>query len=101
CAWQVKPSFEEEVARLPAREELRVEAVEALDLEERVAQREQLPQHTLRVAPWSMDELCEHREVQRHLADASLAEKQDRSNNEELHQPVRRLPLTSEASARC
>ena len=41
-----------------------------------------------------MDELCERREVQRHLADASLAEEQDRSNNEELHQPVRRLPLT-------
>src|SRR6266516_4371756 len=64
CAWQPKPSFEEEVARLPAREELRVEAVEALDLEERVAQREQPSQNTLRVTSWSMDELCERREVQ-------------------------------------
>src|SRR6266516_2956038 len=93
CAWQPKPSFEEEVARLPAREELRVEAVEALDLEERVAQREQPSQNTLRVTSWSMDELCERREVQRHLADASLAEEQDRPNDEELHQAVRRVPL--------
>src|SRR5579884_25206 len=52
-------------ARLPVGEELRVEPVEALDLEERIAQRDQLPEQPLMAPGRAVHPLGERREVQR------------------------------------
>src|SRR5262249_52932385 len=75
-----------EVARLPAREELRVEPVEPLDLEPRVADDERAADGLLGDVARLADEACERREVQGRLADAASAQVLDRFDDQELRE---------------
>src|SRR5437016_13267843 len=83
-AREVPEAVEHEVARLPAREELRVEPVQALDLEEPVAEEN----HAARGMPGEplglMDDPREGREVERNLVYASVAKELERPYEEEL-----------------
>src|SRR5437870_6206558 len=94
-AREVLEAVEHEVARLPAREELRVEPVQALDLEEPVAEEN----HAARGMPGEplglMDDPREGREVERNLVYASVAKELDRPYEEELGQAIGSRALTS------
>src|SRR5437764_6900795 len=83
----------EQVARLPAREELRVEAVEALDLEERIAKRDQAAGQPLQATSRALHQAREGREVERDLLHSALAQRLDCVHDEELGQSVRGLPV--------
>src|SRR5207244_4082159 len=83
-------SLVQEIARLPAREELRVEAVEALDLEERVRERDEPPEHALDRVARVVHVAGEGREVERDLLHPALAQELDPAGHEELGQAVRR-----------
>ena len=65
---QAEPALVHEVARLPTREELRVEAVEPLDLEEAVGQQQDAPPtRRSRRLRGLVDQPCEDGEVERGL----------------------------------
>ena len=90
---QVAPALEAEVAPPPVREELAVEAVQALELEEPVGL-QQRPAQRARPEPGVVvgaQEVGEHREVQRQLGDAVRLRPRDRLGDQVLHQPVRRV----------
>src|SRR5262249_19459937 len=82
-----------EIARLPAREELRVEAVQTLDLEVAVGDEEPPARQALEAAARSVDEPREGGEVERDLLDPALPELLDPARDQELHQAVRRVLL--------
>ena len=65
--WKTQSVLVHEVARLPAGEELGVEAVQPLDLEERVGDQQHPPDDALDRAARRVDEAREGREVQRRL----------------------------------
>ena len=77
-----------EVARLPARMELRIEAVQALDLEVRVREPGEAADEAFGGVPRPVHEPRERGEVERDLFDAGLAELFDRV-------PLRRILWSS------
>ena len=83
-------ALEDEVARLPARRELRVEPVEALDLEVAGSRSGAAAEQALAAVAGSRKP-AEGGEVERQLLDAALAQLLDRARRSELGQPVRRL----------
>src|SRR5881409_1473839 len=87
----------DEVARLPAGEELRVEAVEALDLEERVGERQRPSENAVANVLLVLHDPGEGGEVQGELLHTALAEQLDRAHDEKLGEPVRAVALTSHA----
>src|SRR5438876_12311845 len=92
-ARQPQHAFEEEVARLPARRELRVEPVQALDLEERIAERDDAPQQSLGARARPLEQPAEGGEVERELLDPAGPPELDRADDEELDQAVRGLAV--------
>ena len=73
-AGQAQPALVEHVARLPAWVELRVEAVQALDLEPRVGPAEQSGRHALEQVLGLGQQAGERGEVERDLLDAAARE---------------------------
>src|SRR5581483_8448240 len=90
-------ALEDEVARLPARVELRVEAIQALDLEVRVREPGQAADQPLRRVPRPVYEAREGGEVERDLLDTRIPQLLDRPHHQELHQTVRRLAVPPHA----
>src|SRR5439155_25517385 len=88
---QARYPLVQQVARLPAREELRVEAVKPLDLEEGIGEQQAAAGQALHPPARLVQEAGKRGEVQPHLFDASLPEQLDASSHEELHQAVRRV----------
>src|SRR5256886_7907827 len=90
---QAQRSLVEQIAGLPAGKELRVEAVEALDLEVGMAKRDEAAQQPFEAAPRTVHDAGEGGEVERDLLDPAVPQRLDRADDQELHQPVRRLPI--------
>ena len=79
----------DEVTGLPARKELGVEPVQALDLKERVGQRHDLAQQPLVPALGAVHPAGEGGEVERELPQPALAQQLGGCGDHELGQPVR------------
>src|SRR5262249_37888307 len=89
------PPLEHQVPRLPARPELRVEMVKALDLEERVQERDRAAERPLDAAPRALEPAGERGAVQRHLLHPTFAEQLHGADDHKLHQPVRRALIAA------
>ena len=100
--WQVSPPLEAEVPAAPVREELTVEAVQALELEEPVALQERPAKHARpeRRVLVGTHEVGEDREVERDLGHVVGSPPLDRLGDQVLHQPVRRVAAATHRSQR-
>src|SRR5258705_467119 len=75
---QAQRSLVEQIAGLPAGEELRVEAVEALDLEVGIAKRDEAAQQPFEAAPRTVHDAGEGGEVERDLLDPAVPQRLER-----------------------
>src|SRR6202008_2410617 len=87
-ARQPAQALVDQITRVPPGEELRVEAVQALDLEKRVSECDQPTQRPLNPALRRVHPLGERGELERDLIDAALAQQLDRLDNHEFGQAV-------------
>src|SRR5262249_12551185 len=88
-AGEAEAALVHEVARLPPGEELGVEAVEPLDLEPRIAERDRPAGGAIEESVGLPQEPCERGEVERDVADATVAKEDQRPRDHELRHPVR------------
>src|SRR5207253_10212211 len=90
---EAEDALEDEVSRLPARRELRVEAVQALHLEIATPEDDEPRERALESSARPLEQPPERGEVERELLDAAFPQQLDRSNDEELRQAVRRVSV--------
>src|SRR4029078_5116419 len=94
-AGEAEPPLVQHEARLPARVELRVEAIEALDLEPGVGPAQDAPDGALEDVLRLGQQAREGGEVERDLVDTALPERLQRPRDQVLGHAVRRGWVTT------